>query len=152
MVSANEPNEIQKPEDVKYSSRKTDIKYEDDHFNDGIGEDDPPTDTNLQVNTFYYSARALERIELRLSSMGKLHDLVKRVEDHYNEYTESGEQINHERYDYTSTLTLEVEDAKQLVEDLQKAIIVAETATAEYRAYQSAKWAAERAKNEADNG
>ena len=151
MVSMNEHNEIKEPEGVQYSSRNTNIKYEDDHFNDGIGEDDPPTDTNLQVKTFYYSARALERIELRLSSMGKLHDLVKRVEDHYNEYTESGEQINHERYDYTSTLTLEVEDAKQLVEDLQKAIIVAEAATAEYRAYQSAKFKQDYPEIEADN-
>ena len=83
--------------------------------------------------------------------MGKLHDLVKRVEDHYNEYTENGEQINHDRYDYTSTLTLEVEDAKQLVEDLQNAIIVAETATAEYRAYQSAKFKQDYPEIEADN-
>ena len=150
MVSAND-NEIKEPEGVQYSSRNTNIKYEDDHFNDRIGEDDSPTDTNLQVKTFYYSARALERIELRLSSMGKLHDLVKRVEDHYNEYTESGEQINHERYDYTSTLTLEVEDAKHLVEDLQKAIIVAEAATAEYRAYQSAKFKQDYPEIEADN-
>ena len=126
MVSAND-NETKEPEGVQYSSRKTDIKYEDDHFNDGLGSEDPPTDTNLQIKTFYYSARALDRIELQLSSMGKLHDLVKRIEDHFKYYSL-------ERYDYISTFTLEVEDAKQLVQDLQNAIIVAE-----------------RAKNEANN-
>jgi hypothetical protein len=151
MVSANEPDEIKEPEGVQYSSRNTNIKYEDDHFNDGIGENDSPTDTNLQIKTFYYSARALERIELRLSSMGKLHDLVNLIEAHNNESAENVEQLNRERYDYTSTLTLEVEDAKQLVEDLQNAIIVAETATAEYRAYQSAKFKQDYPEIEADN-
>jgi len=146
MVSMNEHNEIQKPEDVQYSSRNTNIKYEDDHFNDGIGEDDPPTDTNLQVKTFYYSARALERIELRLSSMGKLHDLVKQIEEYHDD-----EESLRERYDWTSTFTLSLENAKQLVEALQKPIIVAETATAEYRAYQSAKFKQDYPEIEADN-
>ena len=146
MVSANEPNEIQKPEDVKYSSRKTDIKYEDDHFNDGLGPEDPSTDTNLQVNTFYFSPRALERIELNVSSMGKLHDLVKQIEEYHDD-----EESLRERYEWTSTFTLSLEDAKQLVEDLQKTIIVAETATAEYRAYQSAKFKQDYPEIEADN-
>jgi hypothetical protein len=81
--------------------------------------------------------------------MGKFHDLVKQIEEYHDD-----EESLRMRYDWTSTFTLSLEDAKQLVEDLQKTIIVAETATAEYRAYQSAKWAAERAeraKNEADN-
>ena len=146
MVSANEPNEIQKPEDVKYSSRKTDIKYEDDHFNDGLGPEDPSTDTSLQVNTFYFSPRALERIELNVSSMGKLHDLVKQIEEYHDD-----EESLRERYDWTSTFTLSLENAKQLVEDLQKTIIVAETATAEYRAYQSAKFKQDYPEIEADN-
>jgi len=145
MVSAND-NEIKEPEGVQYSSRNTNIKYEDDHFNDGIGEDEPPTDTNLQVKTFYYSARALERIELQLSSMGKLHDLVKQIEEYHDD-----EESLRERYDWTSTFTLSLENAKQLVEDLQKTIIVAETATAEYRAYQSAKFKQDYPEIEADN-
>jgi hypothetical protein len=145
MVSAN-GNEIKEPEGMQYSSRNTNIKYEDDHFNDGIGEDEPPTDTNLQIKTFYYSARALERIELQLSSMGKLHDLVKQIEEYHDD-----EESLRERYDWTSTFTLSLENAKQLVEDLQKTIIVAETATAEYRAYQSAKFKQDYPEIEADN-
>ena len=149
MVSANEPNEIQKPEDVKYSSLKTDIKYEHDHFNDGLGPEDPSTDTNLQINTFYFSPRGVERIDLHMSSMGKFHDLVKQIEEYHDD-----EESLRMRYYWTSTFTLSLEDAKQLVEDLKKTIIVAETATAEYRSYQSAKWKAERAeraKNEASH-
>jgi hypothetical protein len=150
MVSAND-NEIKEPERVQYSSRKTDIKFEDDLLNDGLDLDDPPTDTNLQIKTFYQSTRALERIELQLSSTGKLADLVELIEARNNELTENGEDVNWSRYDYISTLTLELRDAKQLVEDLQKAIIVAEAATAEYRAYQSAKFKQDYPEIEADN-